>query len=45
VTGGLPGFDASHTGPLVVSRSGADLPADAVTAVWGPDDAVAAWPA
>jgi AAA+ ATPase superfamily predicted ATPase len=40
----VPGFDASHTGLLVVSRSGADLPADAVTTVWGPDDVVAAWP-
>ena len=39
----IPGFDASHTGLLVVTRSGASLPADAVTAVWGPDDVVAAW--
>ncbi|MET0424447.1 MAG: ATP-binding protein [Actinoplanes sp.] len=41
----VPGFDASRTGLLVVSRSGADLPAGAVDAVWGPDEVVAAWAA
>jgi hypothetical protein len=39
----IPGFDASHTGLIAVSRSGADLPADAVDVVWSPDDVVAAW--
>jgi hypothetical protein len=39
----VPGFDPAHTGLLVVTRSGADLPADAVPVVWGPDDVVAAW--
>jgi hypothetical protein len=39
----VPGFDASHTGLIAVSRSGVDLPADAVDVVWGPDDIVAAW--
>ncbi|MEU4236051.1 ATP-binding protein [Actinoplanes sp. NPDC026619] len=39
----VPGFDASSTGLLVVSRSGANLPADAVDVVWGPGDVVAAW--
>ncbi|MEV4637175.1 ATP-binding protein [Actinoplanes sp. NPDC049548] len=39
----IPGFADSHTGLIVVSRSGADLPADAVDAVWGPGDVVAAW--
>ncbi|GAA2515560.1 DUF234 domain-containing protein [Winogradskya humida] len=39
----IPGFDAGHTGLIVVTRSGADLPADAVDVVWGPDDVVAAW--
>jgi hypothetical protein len=41
----VPGFDATHTGLLVVTRSGADLPAGAVDVVWGPGDVVAAWPA
>ena len=39
----IPGFDASRTGFVAVSRSGVDLPADAVDVVWGPDDVVAAW--
>jgi hypothetical protein len=39
----VPGFDASRTGLLVVSRSGANLPSDAVHAVWSPDDVIAAW--
>ncbi|MDT5042584.1 MAG: uncharacterized protein QOE51_3569 [Actinoplanes sp.] len=39
----VPGFDASRTGLIAVTRSGANLPADAVNVVWGPDDAVAAW--
>ena len=39
----VPGFDASHTGLIAVTRSGADLPADAVDVVWGPDDVVSAW--
>jgi hypothetical protein len=33
----------AHTGRLVVSRSGAELPADAGAVVRGPDDIVAAW--
>jgi hypothetical protein len=28
---------------MVVTRSGANLTADAVDVVWGPDDVVAAW--
>lgn len=39
----VPGFDASSTGLLAVTRSGVDLPAEAVDLVWGPDDVVAAW--
>ncbi|MEV4351880.1 ATP-binding protein [Actinoplanes sp. NPDC049596] len=39
----VPGFDASETGLVAVSRSGADLPAEAVDVVWGPEDVVAAW--
>lgn len=39
----VPGFDASHTALLAVTRSGANLPADAVRVVWGPDDVVTAW--
>ena len=39
----VPGFDPASTGLLVVTRSGADLPPDAVELVWGPDDVVAAW--
>lgn len=41
----VPGFDAAHTGLLVVTRSGADLPAGAVDLVWDAGDVVAAWPA
>ncbi|XVV09878.1 ATP-binding protein [Actinoplanes sp. CA-131856] len=41
--GQIPGFDPAHTGLLVVTRSGADLPAGAVDLVWGPDDIVDAW--
>ncbi|MFI5933892.1 ATP-binding protein [Actinoplanes sp. NPDC051494] len=39
----IPGFDPAHTGLIAVTRSGTDLPADAVDVVWGPDDIVAAW--
>lgn len=39
----IPGFDASHTGLIAVSRSGASLPSGGVDVVWGPDDIVAAW--
>jgi hypothetical protein len=39
----VPGFDAAHTGLIVVSRSGAELLDQAVDAVWGPGDVVAAW--
>ena len=39
----VPGFDEERTGLVVVSRSGADLPSDAVPVVWDPDDVVAAW--
>ena len=39
----VPGFDASHTGLIVVTRSGTELAADAVDVVWGPGDVVAAW--
>lgn len=39
----VPGFDEAHTGLIVVTRSGADVPADAVQAVWSPNDIVAAW--
>jgi hypothetical protein len=39
----VPGFDESRTGLIAVARSGADLPADAVQMIWGPDDVVAAW--
>ncbi|MDT5031598.1 MAG: uncharacterized protein QOC94_1769 [Actinoplanes sp.] len=39
----VPGFDASRTGLLAVTRSGTNLPADAVNVIWSPDDAVAAW--
>jgi len=39
----VPGFDADRSGLVVVSRSGVDLPADAVDLVWGPDDVVDAW--
>ena len=39
----VPGFDASRTGLIAVTRSGANLPADSVHVVWGPDDVVAAW--
>jgi hypothetical protein len=39
----VPGFDASQTGLLAVTRSGTNLPADAVDVVWGPDDVVTAW--
>ncbi|MFG1609061.1 hypothetical protein [Actinoplanes sp. NPDC049265] len=41
----VPGFGPVHTGLLVVSRSGVDLPAGAGAGavVWGPDDIVAAW--
>jgi hypothetical protein len=39
----VPGFDASHTGLLVVTRSGTNLPTDAVDVTWGPDEIVAAW--
>ncbi|GLW35576.1 ATP-binding protein [Actinoplanes regularis] len=39
----IPGFDAAHTGLVVVTRSGAELPAGIVDVVWGPDDIVGAW--
>ncbi|MBL7258064.1 ATP-binding protein [Paractinoplanes lichenicola] len=39
----VPGFDGSHAGLVVVSRSGADIPSGAVDVVWGPEDVVAAW--
>ncbi|WP_198171122.1 ATP-binding protein [Actinoplanes awajinensis] len=39
----IPGFDASHTGLIVVTRSGAALPTDVVDVIWGPDDVVGAW--
>jgi AAA+ ATPase superfamily predicted ATPase len=39
----VPGFDDDRTGSVVVSRSGMDLPGDAVTLFWGPDDVVHAW--
>jgi hypothetical protein len=41
----IPGFDPERTGFVVVSRSGADLPVDAVDLLWGPNDVVAAWAA
>ncbi|MEV0392664.1 AAA family ATPase [Polymorphospora rubra] len=40
----VPGFDPETTGLVVVSRSGAELPADAVDLVWGPTDLLAVWP-
>jgi hypothetical protein len=40
----IPGYDPAHTGTIVVTRSGANLPAGIVDAVWGPDDVVRAWP-
>ncbi|WP_433363984.1 hypothetical protein ACQPZX_33165 [Actinoplanes sp. CA-142083] len=39
----VPGFDAAATGLLAVSRSSADIPADAADVVWGAGDVVAAW--
>jgi hypothetical protein len=39
----VPGFEAAHTGLIVVTRSGADLPPDAVQSVWSPAGIVAAW--
>jgi hypothetical protein len=40
--GQVPGFDGSRTGLIAVTRSGANLPPDAVRVVWGPGDVVAA---
>ena len=39
----VPGFDADSTGLVVVSRSGADLPAGEVDMVWAAEDVIAAW--
>ncbi|GLZ00686.1 ATP-binding protein [Actinoplanes sp. NBRC 103695] len=39
----VPGFDASQTPLIAVSRSGTALPPGAVDVVWGPGDVVAAW--
>lgn len=39
----IPGFDTAHTALIAVSRSGTNLPVDAVDVAWGPDDVVAAW--
>jgi uncharacterized protein len=40
----LPGFEAGRSGTLVVSLAGVTPDVhDAVDAVWGPDDVVAAW--
>ncbi|MEV6301640.1 ATP-binding protein [Actinoplanes sp. NPDC051861] len=41
----IPGFEPGSSGLVVVSRSGAQLPAGAVDLVWGPDDVVRAWSA
>lgn len=41
----IPGYDPQHTGLIVVTRSGANLPTGIVDAVWGPDDVVRAWQA
>lgn len=38
----VSGFDETGTGLIVVTRSGTDLPADAVQVVWNPSDIVAA---
>ncbi|MFC7533630.1 ATP-binding protein [Actinoplanes sp. GCM10030250] len=40
----IPGFEPGTSGLVVVSRSGADLPAGAADVIWGPDDIVRAWP-
>ncbi|MGC4756846.1 AAA family ATPase [Micromonospora trifolii] len=39
----IPGFQPETSGLVVVSRSGADLPAGAADLIWGPDDIVRAW--
>jgi len=39
----IPGFQPGTSGLVVVSRSGADLPAGAADLIWGPDDIVRAW--
>jgi uncharacterized protein len=39
----IPGFQPGTSGLVVVSRSGADLPAGAADLIWGPDDIVQAW--
>jgi AAA+ ATPase superfamily predicted ATPase len=41
----IPGFDPAHTGLVIVTRSGTNLPSGIVDAVWGPDDVVRAWQA
>ncbi|GLY06840.1 ATP-binding protein [Actinoplanes sp. NBRC 101535] len=41
----IPGFEPGVGGLVVVSRSGVDLPDDAVDLVWGPDDVLGAWTA
>lgn len=40
----IPGFTPGATGLVAVTRSGADLPPDAVDLVWRPEDVLAAWP-
>jgi hypothetical protein len=39
----IPGFEPGVSGLVVVSRSGADLPAGSADLIWGPDDIVRAW--
>jgi hypothetical protein len=39
----IPGFEPGTSGLVVVSRSGADLPAGAADLIWGPGDVVRAW--
>ncbi|GGK88921.1 hypothetical protein GCM10012284_23730 [Mangrovihabitans endophyticus] len=39
----IPGFQPGTSGLAIVSRSGTDLPAEAVDLIWGPDDIVRAW--
>ncbi len=39
----VPGFDPATSGLVVVSRSGADIPAGEVGVVRGPGDVVGAW--
>lgn len=41
----IPGFEPDTSGLVVVSRSGADLPAGSADLIWGPGDIVRAWSA